>query len=313
MAPVDIADPKPQPAPPEEVDRRVDEPVAGILLAVAAMVLFAFSDAAAKYLSQSLPVLEIAWIRYAVFTALVAPVVLRQGTESLRSRMPGAQLVRGLGLLASSLCFILAVSYLPMADATATTFVSPLLTTALSIPLLGEKVGLRRWSAIVVGLIGVLIVVRPGTSAFNPASAFPLLSAISWSVAMVITRKMSSADGTTTTLAYSAGIGFAVLSVIMPFVWVAPDLRELGLGVFIGVASTAGQWLVVLAYRRASASLLAPYSYTQIVWSSVLGFVVFAAVPDAETFIGAAIIVASGLYTAHRERVVAREHPARPG
>jgi drug/metabolite transporter (DMT)-like permease len=297
---------EPRPASPAAV-ARADNPLHGILLNVGAMMIFACSDATAKFLMESLPAVEIAWMRYAVFVVLVAPAVIRRPTKTLRSARPGLQAVRSIALLGSSIFFIMGVGSLPMADATATTFVSPLFTTALSIPFLGEQVGVRRWSAIVIGLVGVLIVVRPGTSAFNPASIFPILSAMSWSAALVITRKQSGADGTVTMLAYSAGIGFALLSVALPFIWVPLTWQQITLGLFIGLASSAGQWLIVLAYHRANASVLAPFSYTQIVWSSLTGYFIFAAIPDEFTFLGAGIIVASGLYTAHRERVVARK------
>ena len=286
--------------------RHRDDPLAGIVLILVAMVLFSFSDAAAKFLTQSLPALEIAWLRFACFVAILLPALAKRGRQGIRSRRPSLQIVRGLSLVASSVLFILAVRHLPMADATATGFVSPLFTTALAIPFLGERVGIRRWSAVVVGLIGVLIVVRPGTSAFHPAAILPILSAMSWAMAMVITRKMSHVDGIVTMLAYAAGVGFIVLSATLPFVWVPPTFGEIGLGIFIGVASTVGQWLIVQAYRRASASVLAPFSYSQLLWSGTLGFVVFSAVPDGYTLLGAAIIVASGIYTAHREHVVSR-------
>lgn len=289
-------------------DAPADDPVRGIVLVVSSMIIFSVSDATAKYLSASLPPIEIAWLRYGTFLLILLPSILRHGSASLRSHRPGLQLARGLGLLTSSVLFIFAVSAMPMADATATSFVSPLFTTALSIPFLGEKVGVRRWAAVVIGLVGMLIIVRPGTTAFHPASMFPLCSALAWSLAMVITRKMSGADSTVVMLVYAAGIGFLVLSAALPLVWVPPSVAEVALGVFIGLASTTGQWLVVCAYRRATASLLAPFSYTQLVWSSFLGFVVFGGLPDGMTLLGAAIIVLSGLYTVHRERVARGEH-----
>ncbi|HXQ66346.1 MAG TPA: DMT family transporter [Alphaproteobacteria bacterium] len=294
-------------------EARLDDPVGGSLLLVGAMLLFSLSDASSKILAQSLPVLEIAWLRYLAFVLLVAPATARQGLWSFYSPRPMLQAWRGLGLLGSGLLFIWALRYLPMADATATGFVSPLFTTALSIPFLGEKVGIRRWAAVVIGLLGVIIIVRPGTSAFNPASAFPILSAASWSLAMVITRRMSGTDSTITMLAYAAVVGFLALSAALPFVWVTPNLEQLALAGFIGLASTGGQWLTVKAYRRADASLLAPLSYLQLVWSTLLGFLVFSAIPDHATILGAAIIVASGIYTAHRERIVAARRLAGRG
>lgn len=295
----------------EPAPQHLDEPLAGILIVLSSMVIFSISDATTKYLSVEMSAIEIAWLRYVTFVALLLPLVLRQGRKSLVSSRPGLQLLRSLGLLGSSLFFIAGLHYLPIADATVTTFIAPLITTALSIVFLGEKVGVRRWTALAVGLAGVVIVIRPGTGAFNPASILPILSAISWSASMVITRRMAGADGTLAMLAYSAGVGFVALSFMLPFAWTTPSPAALGLGVMVGVASSVGQWLVILAYRRAAASVLAPFSYTQLIWSTLSGILVFATVPDLYTVAGAAVIVASGLYTAHRERTVARSRGAR--
>lgn len=286
--------------------RQIDDPLRGILLIIAAMVFFSMSDACSKVLGQVLPPIEIVWLRYSGFTLLMLPALLRR-PALFRSAAPALQIGRGLGLLGSALFFTAGLRFLAMADATATSFVSPLFITALSIPVLGEKVGLRRWSAIFVGLIGVLIVVRPGTSTFNPASVLPLLSSVSWACGIVLTRKMShSNDGMVTTLGYAAITGWVVTSAMLPFVWEMPTWREVAIGGFMAGVSTAAQWLVVQGYRRANASVLAPFSYTQLVWSSLAGFLLFSMVPDAMTLIGAAVIIASGLYTAHRERIVAR-------
>jgi drug/metabolite transporter (DMT)-like permease len=193
--------------------------------------------------------------------------------------------------------------FLPIAEASATSFVAPLLVTALAIPFLGERVGLRRWIATAVGLAGVLIILRPGTSAFHIAAFFPLVSASAWACALIMTRMMSGKEHATTTMAYSSIVGFAVVTALVPFVWVNPTWHDILFGVIIGIASTAGQWIVVLAFRYADASALAPFSYTQLLWVSFLGFFVFGEIPDVWTTTGAIIIVASGLYTAHRERV----------
>lgn len=291
--------------------RQIDDPVRGILLIVAAMVFFSMSDACSKVLGQVLPPIEVVWLRYSGFTLLMLPALLRR-PALFRSAAPVLQIGRGLGLLGSALFFTAGLRFLAMADATATSFVSPLFITALSIPVLGEKVGLRRWSAIFVGLIGVLIVVRPGTSAFNPASVLPLLSSVSWACGIVLTRKMShSNDGMVTTLGYAAITGWVVTSAMLPFVWEVPTWQQVAIGGFMACVSTAAQWLVVQGYRRANASVLAPFSYTQLVWSSLAGFLLFSMVPDLMTLAGAAVIIASGLYTAHRERIVARRRLAK--
>jgi drug/metabolite transporter (DMT)-like permease len=210
--------------------------------------------------------------------------------------------LRGIGLVSSSLFFIWGLGFLPIADASATAFIAPAFVTGLSILVLGEKVGVRRWIATIVGLIGVLIVVRPGTTAFHPAAMFPIVSALGWACALVLTRQISGVDRPVTTMAWSALVGFVLLSLLVPFFWVTPSWRHLLIGTCIGLSSTAGHWIVVLAYRHADASVLAPFTYSQLVWVSILGFVMFAELPDQWTVLGAAVIISSGLYIAHRER-----------
>ena len=297
----------PLPLPSAPLTEKRDDPVGGILLMLLSVTLFSCSDATAKYLSSELPGFEVVWLRYIVFVLMLMPSVLRQRGAPLRSSRPGLQLLRGFCMLGSSLLFITCLPLLPLADATAIGFVSPLCITALSIPVLGEKVGLRRWLAILVGLVGVLLVIRPGTSSFQPASILPILSALSWAAAIVLTRKISGGDGTVTTLLYTAVSALAVVSLIVPFYWVMPSLRQIGLGLVYGGFASGGQWLVVLAFHRAGASVLAPLTYSQLVWATALGFLIFHTVPDGWTLAGAAIIVASGLYTAHRERVRAQQ------
>jgi drug/metabolite transporter (DMT)-like permease len=283
---------------------RADRPFRGIALILASTVFLGASDTTAKYLSLTLPSIEITWIRFLVFALIMVPAMVPGSPiYALRTPRPGFQLLRGVALLASSLFFISGLRFLPIAEASATGFVSPLFVTALSIIFLGESVGLRRWLATAVGLIGVLIILRPGTSAFHPAAFFPLVSALAWACTLIMTRMMSGRERAATTMAYSSIAGVCILSTLVPIVWVAPTWHDILFGIFIGIASTAGQWIVVLAFRYADASVLAPFSYTQLLWVSILGFLVFGEVPDAWTVTGAVFIVASGLYTAHRERV----------
>jgi len=272
---------------------------------ICSTAFLASSDAMAKYLSRTgMPSVEIAWIRFLVFVVILLPIVLAPASGNpMRSTRPLLQVFRGLGLLCSSIFFIMALGYLPIAEATATGFISPLFVTGLSVLFLGEKVGLRRWTATIAGLLGVLIIVRPGTAAFQPGTIFPIISALGWATALVLTRKISGADRAITTMAFSAITGFLVLSVIVPFYWIVPSWTQIALGVGIGVAATVGHWIVVLAFRYADASVLAPFSYVQLVWVTLIGFFLFGEVPDAVTFAGTAIIIASGVYTAHRERV----------
>lgn len=286
-----------------QAPQRTDRPFHGISLVIGSTVFLACSDAMAKYLAKSLPPVEVAWIRFVVFVVIMAPALLASRGDALRSVKPGIQVLRGLGLVSSSLFFIWGLRFLPIAEASATAFVAPIFVTALSILILAEKVGVRRWIATLVGLLGVLIVVRPGSGAFHMAALFPIVSAFGWACALVLTRQISGADRPVTTMAYSAVVGFAVLSLLVPFAWVAPTWQQILIGVCIGLSSTAGHWIVVLAYRHADASVLAPFTYTQLLWASALGFVMFAEVPDIWTVIGAGVIISSGLYTAHRERI----------
>ncbi|HEY0909096.1 MAG TPA: DMT family transporter [Bradyrhizobium sp.] len=283
---------------------RADRPFRGIALILASTVFLGTSDVTSKYLSTTLPSIEIAWIRFLVFALIMVPAMVPGSPlYALQTSRLNLQMMRGTALLGSSLLFISGLRFLPIAEASATGFVSPLFVTALSIFFLGESVGLRRWVATVVGLVGVLIILRPGSSAFHPAAVFPLVSAFAWALTLIMTRMLSGKERAVTTMTYSAISGVVILSALVPLVWVAPTWHDLFFGILIGVASTAGQWIVVLAFRYADASVLAPFSYTQLVWVSLLGFFIFGEVPDVWTVTGAAFVVASGLYTAHRERV----------
>jgi len=282
----------------------------GVPLILATVTIFSVSDALAKHLGQFLPPVEVAWMRYATFLALTLAPALRGGSTALRSKAPALQILRGLALVGSALSFMVALRFLPLAEATAINFVSPIFITALSIPILGEVVGVRRWAAVAVGLAGVLVVVRPGGGDFGAEALLPVVTAASWALAVVATRKMAGADRPTVTLFWSAAVGFAVLSALLPFDFAVPTAGQVGLGLLLGLIASAGQWLIVLAYRHAGASVLAPFSYFQLLSSALLGFLAFGAVPDRWTLVGAGVIATSGLYTAHRERVRARERAA---
>jgi drug/metabolite transporter (DMT)-like permease len=298
---------------PQASDRQ-DEPMRGIPLLLSAIVLFSISDAMAKHLGQSLPAVEVAWLRYLAFFGLVLlPLARRGGSRFVASRAPGLQVLRGLGVVGSALFFIMALQHLPMAEATAINFVSPVFVTVLSIFFLAERVGWRRWSAIAVGMVGMLIIVRPGSEVFSLAALLPVVSSAAWACAIVVTRRMGSLDPPETTLLWTAGVGFLVLSLLLPVAVLLrgqglamPEAGQVGLGLLIGLVSSVAQWLVVLAYRAAPATVLAPFSYSQLLTSGLLGLLVFGNAPDGWTLLGAAVIAASGLYTAHRERVRSR-------
>jgi drug/metabolite transporter (DMT)-like permease len=289
-----------------------DDPFKAIVLAVSATVLFGSSDTISKYLSGSLPIVEFIWIRYVLFLVMAMALAGRRPLRSVRPRNPGLQIVRALCVVGSSVLFVYGVRQMTMAQATTISFLSPLLITILSIPLLGEVVGPRRWAAVGAGMIGMLVVVRPGMGGFQPAALFGVASSFCWALALIITRKISSSDTPQTTVLWSAAIGTAVLTLMLPFEAIWPNAWQLGLSLVLGVLASGGQWMVILAHRLAPASLLAPFFYSQLLWVIVLGFLVFHNLPDQWTVTGAGIIIASGLYTAHRERVRARMARVRP-
>jgi drug/metabolite transporter (DMT)-like permease len=282
---------------------RADRPFRGIALIITSTVFLGSSDAMAKYLSLTLPSIQIAWIRFLIFAMIFVPAMLTTTPSVFRTARPGLHVCRGIALLSSSLFFIIGLRFLPIAEASATGFISPIFVTALSIGFLSEKVGVRRWLATIVGLVGVLVIVRPGGEGFHLAALFPVVSAFGWACTLIMTRMISGRDHAITTMVYSSIVGLCILTTLVPFFWVTPSWRDIALGVGIGVASTVGQWIVVLAFRYADASVLAPFSYAQLVWVTILGFLIFGEIPDIWTVVGAAIIIASGLYIAHRERV----------
>ncbi len=286
---------------------QTEDPIRGIALSLGATVLFAIADTLAKYLAASLPIVEIQWIRYAIFLGMSIGLARGIPPSALRPKNRKLQIARGFCVIGSSVLFVYGIREMTMAQATAISFLSPLLITILSIPLLGEVVGIRRWAAVIAGMIGMLIVVRPGAGGFQPAALFGVASSSCWAVALIITRKISSSDAPSTTILWSAGIGFSVLTILLPFELVWPTPNQVAFCVLLGVLASCGQWMVVLAHRHAPASLLAPFVYSQLIWVTIGGYLVFDNLPDQQTIVGASIIIASGLYTAHRERVRARQ------
>ena len=276
----------------------------GIGLVITSTALFSVSDALAKHLTTTLPPVEVAWLRYLVFCLLAVPaaVITKRSGIPLATRRPGIQALRGLAMVSSAILFTSGLKSLPIADATAISFAAPILITALSIYVLGETVGPHRWAAGAIGLLGVLIIIRPGSSVFSAAATLPLMSACVWACTVVVTRRMSGTETPGTTLAWSALVGFAVLSALLPIQWVMPALHQVGFGVLIGLAATLGQWLMIKAYANADASALAPFTYGQLIWSTAIGFLVFSAVPSPWTLLGAVVIVGSGLYVAQVDR-----------
>jgi drug/metabolite transporter (DMT)-like permease len=269
----------------------------GIALVCIAVVFFICMDATAKYLAARLPVLEVIWARYLLSWLLAAVVFApRMGWRLWRTRRLGIQLVRGVALVSSTLCFVSALVYLPLAEALALGLVSPILVALMSGPWLGERVSRPQWIAIGGGFMGVLIVLRPGGGIFQWAALLPLVSAAGYSVYLILTRKVSGGEHPVTSLFYGSLAGAVGLSLIMPWVWqTPPDFGTGALMVLLGVLGATGHFLLIKAFEMAPAATLAPYAYTQMVWAILLGYVVFGDFPDTITLVGIAVIVSAAL------------------
>jgi drug/metabolite transporter (DMT)-like permease len=280
---------------------------AGIALMVAAIFLFGIMDGLAKHLSATYPPLQIVWGRYAFHLLVMLVLVPRTGLAGLvRTSRPGLQILRGALLAVSTLCLVTAVRYIPLADAYAVGFVSPLLVTVFAIPILRERVGWRRWTAVVVGFVGVLIVVRPGLGVMHWAALLPLVMAATFGLYQILTRLVSGGESQLMMLFYTALVGTVVMSVLAPLVWQPVAPRDWALLVAIGTLGAVGHLMLIRALAIAPASLLSPFIYTQIVWGLLIGYFAFGDLPDAPTVIGTLIIVASGLYVFYREAVLGK-------
>lgn len=286
-----IADPVPDPF-----------PLRGVLLVVASTLFLAGSDAVTKMMGNRLPPFEIVWFRFAIYLGLVLVVVaigaVRSKPVGLRPRRMPIQVLRGVLAFGSAALFTGGLQVLPVADATAISFINPLIIALLSAALLGERLGWRRALSSAGGFAGVLLVIGPlgGDSggALQPSVLFPVLSALCWAGAVVLTR-LDAVEAPVVTMAWTGGVSVALASVALPVQWVTPSPADFALALFIGAATTAGHALIVFAYRLAPASLLAPFSYIQIVWASLFGVLLFRTLPEPLALGGVALIVGSGL------------------
>ena len=259
-------------------------------------------DGFAKYLSDDLPILQITWARYFFTVAFVLPIMLLFYKKQLVwSDKPKLQIFRGLILLSANICFFYAISVISLAKALTLAFIAPLIVTAFSPILLGEKVGFRRWTAVAVGFIGSLIVIRPGFLEFNSASMAALATGFFYGFYLIITRKLSTSDNPLLTLLITGMVGALLVSLIIPFYWVKPSLNQWSLMAGIGVFACIGHLFLILSLKYADASKLAPLGYTEIIPNVIIGYYFFSELPDNWTYLGLFIIVLSGLYISRRE------------
>jgi drug/metabolite transporter (DMT)-like permease len=279
-----------------------------IALMCAAVACFSLLDTTAKYLNLYMATLQVVWARYTgafVFALIVSNPWTRPGL--MRTGRPVLQIARSFLLLASTLCNFAALRFLPLDEAIAIAFSTPFFVAALSGPVLGERVRWQEWAVICVGFLGVLLVIRPGPGAFQPAALLSLTAALLYGVYSISTRILARSDSNETTLFYSNVVGASALLPVLPQVWTTPsDPLVIVLMVASGALGSLGHYFLIGAHRLAPASVLSPFIYTQIVLAIVLGYVVFGDVPHRWTLAGSAIVVASGLYMVHRERMRGR-------
>ena len=279
----------------------------GILLMIASGFIFTLLDTGAKYLTTELHVLQVVWGRYFFSLALLPLIIGRVNPLRIaRTGRLGLQIVRSLLLLAATFFFFTGIRFIPLADATAISFVSPLLLTILSVPMLGEKVGPRRWVAVIIGLVGALIVIRPGLGVAHWATIFPLLTALAYTFYQITTRMLTATDHTSTIFLYTGIVGTLIMTFVVPFFWTPPTFTGWLLLIALGLLGGGGHYLVILAFLRAPASALSPFSFIAIIWTVCAGYLVFADVPDLPTIAGAGVIIASGVFVFYREGAARR-------
>ena len=279
--------------------------LAGMAMMCVGVACLCVNDALAKALASNYSPLQILFLRNLIalpFAVLIAAGM--GGTAALRSHRPVTHLLRGLLWISAAFLFFSSLKYLALAEATALVFVAPLFITAISALFLRDPVGWRRWLAVLVGFAGVLIAVRPGAAAFQPASLLPIATALFYAALMISARWVDRRESVWTLLLYLTGAGALLSLLVVPFVWVPVQPADYGLFAAIALFGTAGMTLMTQAFRLAPAVVVAPLDYTALVWATLIGWLFWNELPDSPVFVGAAIIVASGVFTIWRENRV---------
>lgn len=273
----------------------------GVMFQLSALMIFVLMDTTLKLMTAEFPVLQIIWARF-IFSFLGVAVALRlsMGRLPWRSRAPGLQALRSLLLAGCSILFTTALVHIPLVDATAVGFASPLITVALAALMLREKVSLRRWIGVAIGFVGVMVALRPPFLTGAPlhwAYLLPLGTATMFGFYQILTRRLASLDDSRVTILHTGLAASLATALAQPFVFVPPSAMQWGVLIAIGLLGALSHGMLVLAYARAPASLLAPLSYTQLIWATLAGIVVFADWPDGITLLGAVIIAVGGVLT----------------
>lgn len=279
-------------------------PWLGIFFMCLACALFPVMNSMVKLLTATYPYQEVVWIRLATHLVLMCAVFLpRRGFAVLRTKAPLQQVVCSLGLLGATAFFFSAAKFVGVTEAIAISFISPLAVTFLAWPLLGERITFIRLASVVIGFLGVLIVIRPGSSVFQWASLMIVASAISYAVYQIIVRRVAAVDSPATTAIYSSLGCTLVTSIFVPFHWKTPDnWVDIAMMLSLGLFGGFGHYCVARAFSYAPANLIAPLNYTQMIGSVVIGYLMFAEVPDFYTWIGSAVIIGAGLLVGWQSR-----------
>lgn len=288
-------------AAPETAAAPASHPRQGILFLITAMFFFVVMDTFAKHLIKEYSLVQVVWGRYFFHFAMLTLLLAPRLNVHLRTKNLPLQLIRSLLLFVTTALFFLGLRYISLADAAAVFYITPIIVTALSMPVLKERVGPRRWAGVLIGFLGALIIIKPGTGAMQAAILLPLAAAFTYAFYQLSTRFLSQADPVLTTLYYTAMTGTVACSLAVPFFWSAPDLLEWGLLAGLGIMGGIGHFALIKAFTVAPAATVVPFTYTNMIWALSLGYVVFGDLPDPWTLVGAALIAASGLYILHRE------------
>ncbi|MDX1432836.1 MAG: DMT family transporter [Gammaproteobacteria bacterium] len=282
----------------------------GALLMLGAAAVLTAMHASVRHVSAELHPFEIAFFRNLFGLATMAPLAVRAGWPSLLSRQPRLQLVRSLFGIAAMTSWFYGLSVVPIAQATALSFTAVIFGSIGAVLLLGERMRLRRWSAVAVGFAGVLIILRPGVAEVDPGALVVLLSAVCWATALLLVKKLAVTDSTVCIVTWNSVLLTALsLPVALP-VWVWPDAAALLWLGLIGVLATIGHLAMTAAFRAAEATVVFPMDYTRLLWASLIGYLAFGEIPDAWTWVGGTVIFASTSYIAAREARVRRERAA---
>lgn len=287
----------------------------GILFMCAGVSTFPFMNAAVKLLAETYPIAEITWARFTGHLIVMLAIFLpRYRWSLLRTRRPTVQMARSVLMLLSNLLFVMAIGRVPLATASAIGFTSPLIVTALSVPLLRESVGWRRWSAVLVGFAGALMVIRPdGGGLADPAVLLLLASSTAYAGYQIATRWVGAYDNAATGIIFAALFGSLAMTLAMPWVFVMPrTLLDALLFASLGLLGGFGHYLVIRAFQVGRAAVIAPLGYAELIGATVLGYLIFGHFPDLWTFLGAGVIIGSGIYIAWRERQVRGAPANRP-